>query len=154
MRQITHPLANAVHRVLPITGIHPETVLAHLTTRAAQKMVPTAANHQILTQELSDYSDRLIMGARSGTEQFHIVVAECHSYKAVNTELSDDAVADDMFSRKSSNYGGCEQDTWNFDQMLQLLVFVVMGRPKSREWTTWHGQKSRGGQRGSERSRA
>jgi len=23
------------------------------------------------------------------------------------------------------------------------------GRLKSREWTTWHGQKSRGGQRGS-----
>ena len=33
-------------------------------------------------------------------------------------------------------------------------LMVSPGRLKSREWTTWHGQKSRGGKRGSERSRA
>jgi len=110
----------------PVAGIHPEAVLAHLAVGTAEEMVAAIANRQISTQKGSDDFDRLFKRASRAAQQFHVLVAQYDSHEALYAELPDDSVADDVFSGKCSNYRGRQQETSNFDEMLQLLIFVVV----------------------------
>jgi len=89
-------------------------------------VVEAIANLQIVTQKGSDDFERFFKRACRAAEQFHVVVSQYDSHEAVDAELSDDTVSDDVFSGKCSNCSGREQETSNFDQMFQLLIFVVV----------------------------